>query len=111
MSSIHLHPPAISKYYPGKEGAFLSQGWEEFSMVWKSMLSDPPGTYVLLPRNQQVKMLGNVVAVVTQYFIYRYSNPTTKEQELNQYRNSFVLQKVKGKWLLVYEHTSLFPVE
>ncbi len=74
-------------------------------MVWKSMLADPPGTYVISPHNQRVAMVGNDVAVVTQYFIYRYTNPTTTEQEVNQYRNSFVFQKVKGKWLIVHEHT------
>ena len=111
MSSIHLHSPTISKYYPGKEGSFLSQGWEALSMVWKNMLSDPSGTYVLSAHNQHVNMLENNVAVVTQYFIYRYTNPTTKQQDVSQFRSSFVFQKVKGKWLIVHEHTSGFPVE
>ncbi len=111
MSSVHLHSPMISKYYPGKEGAFLSQGWEAFSITWKGMLADPPGTYIISPHNQQVTLLGNDVAVVTQYFIYRYTNPATKAQEISQFRSSLVFQKIKGKWLIVHEHTSGFPVE
>ena len=111
MSSIHLHSHTISKYYPGKEGAFISQGWEAFSITWKGMLADPPGTYMISPHNQQVTMLGNNVALVTQYFIYRYTNPTTKAQEISQFRSSLVFQKIKGEWLIVHEHTSEFPVE
>lgn len=111
ISSLHWHSPEISKYYPGKEGAFIIQGWDGFAVVWKNMLADPAGTYQLSSHNQQITMLNKEVAVVTHYMIYRYTNPTSKEQEVSQFRGTLVVQKIKGKWLLVHEHTSGFSVE
>ena len=111
MSSLHLHSPMISKYHPGIEGAFIWKGWEAFSAGWESMLADPPGTYILSSHNQQVTLLNKEVAVVTHYMIYRYTNPTSKEREVSQFRGTFVFQKIKGQWLIVHEHTSGFPVE
>jgi ketosteroid isomerase-like protein len=111
MSSLHWKSPNISKFFPGKEGAFLLQGWEAIGRDWKTTLEYPPGTYMLSPRNQQATMLGKDVAVATQYLIYIYSDPTTKEQTVSQFRQTLVVQKIGGKWLIVHEHSSVLPIE
>ncbi len=111
MSSLHWKSPNMSKFFPGKEGAFLLQGWETIGRDWKTNLEYPPGTYMLSPRNQQATMLGKDVAVATQYLIYIYSDPTTKGQTVSQFRQTLVVQKIGGKWLIAHEHTSVLPIE
>ena len=111
MSSLHWQSPNMSKFFPGKEGAFLLQGWETIGRDWKTTLEYPPGTYMLSPRNQQATMLGKDVAIATQYLIYIYSDPTTKEQTVSQFRQTLVVQRIGGKWLIVHEHTSVLPIE
>ena len=111
MSSLHWQSPNLSKFAPGTAGAFLAQGWEAIGRDWKTGLEDPPGTHMLSPRNQQATMLGKDVAVATQYLIYVYSDPNTKEESVSQIRLTLVVQKIGGKWLIVHEHASYFPTE
>ena len=111
MSSLHWKSPNMSKFFPGISGAFLLQGWETIGKDWKTTLEEPPGTYMLSPRNQQATVLGKDVAVATQYLIYVFSDPTTKEQTVSQFRQTLVVQKIGGEWLIVHEHTSDLPVE
>ena len=93
MSSLHWQSPNLSKFAPGTAGAFLTQGWEAIGRDWKTGLEDPPGTHMLSPRNQQATMLGKDVAVATQYLIYIYSDPTTKEQSVSQFRQTLSSRK------------------
>jgi len=112
MSSLHWQSPNVSKFAPGTAGAFLAQGWEAIGGDWKTTFEEgSPGTYRFSTRNQQATMLGKDAAVVTQYMILAYTDPNTEEQSISQIRQTLVVQKIGGKWLIVHEHASYFPTE
>lgn len=106
MVSLHSKSTKISSFSPSASGAFLTQGWD-----WKPTFDVPAGTFAVTSHNQQATMLGNDVAVTTQYMIIVYTDPATKEQTINFIRQTLVLQKMGGKWLIVHEHASMLPVE
>jgi uncharacterized protein (TIGR02246 family) len=111
MSSVYLQSPQLSEFTPSPEGAFLAQGWEMVEARWKTTFELPKGTYILSPHNQQVTMLGKDVAIAAQYTISTYTDPSTKKQTIHQVRQTFVFQKTGGKWLIVHQHSSEFPIE
>jgi ketosteroid isomerase-like protein len=111
MASLHSESTEISKFTPSASGAFLTQGWETISKDWKSTFDVPAGTYVATSHNQQATMLGNGLAVTTQYMILVVTDPTTGVQTTNLMRQTLVLQKIGGKWLIVHEHASILPTE
>lgn len=113
MSSLHSHSQKITKFTPSKGGAFLTQGWQAVEAGWKDTLRPeyPSGTYNNSLSNPQVTMLGDDAAVITGYFIMTINPPAATEQSINQIRQTLVVQKVDGKWLIVHEHASLFPTE
>jgi hypothetical protein len=49
--------------------------------------------------------------VTTQYMIAINTDPKTKEQSVSQFRQTLVLQKIGGKWLIVHEHSSDLPTK
>jgi ketosteroid isomerase-like protein len=111
MASLHWQSPNLSKYTPSKEGAFLTQGWDAIGGEWKTLFKDPAGTYTFSTHNQQAVILGKDVAVTTQYMIAINTDPQTKEQSVSQFRQTLVLQKIGGKWLIVHEHSSDLPTK
>jgi uncharacterized protein (TIGR02246 family) len=113
MYSLHWHSPNTTKFTPSKSGAFLTQGWEAIEEGWKETLKPefPKGTYSNSTHNTQVTMLADNVAVITGYFIMTINPPAEKEQTISQFRQTLVVQKIGGKWLIVHEHTSEFPIK
>jgi uncharacterized protein (TIGR02246 family) len=111
MSSLYWHSPKLSGFGPGKDMAFLDQGWESSEKSFKSMFALPEGTYMLTQYHPQATMLGDSAAVITQYFIGVVTDPNSKKQSVGQIRQTFVVQKMGGKWLIVHDHGSNFPVE
>jgi ketosteroid isomerase-like protein len=104
MSSIHWHSPAISKFTPAKDGAFLTEGWESIGAGWKSF-GTISGSFSVSLHNPKVTMLGDSAGFITGY------NIITDKDEVGQCRITLVVQKISGKWLIVHEHSSNFPVE
>jgi len=113
MCSLHWQSPKITKFTPSKGGAFLAQGWEAVKEGWEDTLRSeyPKGTYANSLSNPWVTMLGDNAAVITGYFILTINPPAVKEQSINQIRQTLVVQKISGKWLIVHEHSSMLPVE
>jgi ketosteroid isomerase-like protein len=56
-------------------------------------------------------MLGDDVAIITSYNVATGNPPAVKEQTTYLVRGTFVVQKIGGKWLIVYEHSSMMPEE
>jgi ketosteroid isomerase-like protein len=111
MASLHWQSPNLSKYAPNKDGIFLTQGWSAIEGEWNTLFKDPAGTYMFSNHNQQAVMLGKDVAVTTQYMIATYTDPKTKDQSVSQFRQTLVLQKIGGKWLIIHEHASFLPTK
>jgi ketosteroid isomerase-like protein len=111
MSSLHWHSPKISTFTPSSTGAFLTQGWDMVEAVWRSNPGFPKGTWVITCHNPQVTLLRDDFAVITEYFIMTINPPASKEQSINQIRQTLVVQKISGQWLIVHEHASMFPTE
>jgi len=111
MSSLFSHSQKTTEFTPFAEGAFLAQGWEGIGAGYKSVFVVPAGTYLIVPHNPQVTMLGKDAAVVTQYLIGTYTDPATKQQDVAQFRQTLAIQKIDGKWLIVHNNIALFPTE
>lgn len=111
MSSTYWHSSKTTDFAPNKAGAFLVQGWDALGKMWKGYLGMPKGTFTNTHSNIQVTMLTNDVAVVTCYQTLIVNPPAAKEQTTNLMRNTRVVQKIGGKWLIVHDHASVLPTE
>jgi ketosteroid isomerase-like protein len=111
MASLHWQSPNLSKYTPSKEGAFITQGWDAIGGEWKTIFENPAGTFNLSTHNQQAVVLGKDVAVTIQYMIAIDTDPQTKVQSVSQFRQTLVLQKIGGRWLIIHEHASDLPTK
>jgi uncharacterized protein (TIGR02246 family) len=111
MSSLWWRSPKTLRFGPGKSGTFLDEGWDVVAESWRSMFKQPPGSYANSMRHPQIMMLGDNVAIISLYNISITNPPAVKEQTTELVRGTFVVQKIGGKWLIVYEHSSLIPEE
>jgi uncharacterized protein (TIGR02246 family) len=111
MNSLYWNSPKTTAFGPWADDPFLGEGWESNMEGWKSMAKDPIGTYVNSPSHIKVTMLTDNVAIITGYNTQIYTDPTTKAQTVSQVRGTFVVQKTGGKWVIVHEHSSVFPVK
>jgi ketosteroid isomerase-like protein len=111
MSSLYFHSPKTSEFAPNKAGGLLIQGWEALEKWWKGNLGLPKGTFVNTQSNIQVTMITNDVAVITCYQTLIVNPPAAKEQSTDLIRNTRVVQKIDGKWLIMHDHASLLPNE
>jgi hypothetical protein len=112
MSSLWWHSPKVSSYEPSTGFPFLYQGWDEIGVFWKANLAPSDViTNVQTLHQSQVTMLTNDVAVTTTYANNVYTDPKTKEQTISQLRQSLVVQKINGKWLIVFHHCSGLPIK
>lgn len=113
MCSLHWHSPKTTKFTPSEGGAFLTQGWEAIEEGWKETLNPeyPEGSYNGSSHNTQVTILEDNMAIITGYMILTINPPAATEQITELMRQTLVVQKTAGKWLIVHEHTSRLPVE
>ena len=111
MSSLWWHSTKTSGFSPWKSGAFLIEGWDVMAEDWKSTFKNPIGTWSNSMHYPQVMMLGDNVAIITSYNVGTVNPPAVKEQIAYIVRGTFVVQKIGGKWLIVYEHSSMLPEE
>ena len=111
MSSLYLHSDKTSAFGPHPMGPFLIQGWDEMKETWKTTPDEPPGTYAASLHHPKVTLLTDEVAVFTGYMTVLYTDPATKAQDVGSVRQTFVLQKVDGKWQIVHNHASFLPTD
>jgi len=111
MSSLYLHSPNISQFEPVTGYPFLEQGWEEIETWWSSVKTTPKGTNVIYLYQPHVNMLKDDVAVTTVYQTLVSTDQTTKAQSIGQMRQTLVVQKINGKWLIVHGHGSELPIK
>lgn len=113
MLSLHWKSPELSKFTPYKTtiGAFLAQGREKIENDWKTTLDQPEGTFVTTLSKPQVVFHEGDFAVACGYLAMTINPPAVTEPTANTLRQTLVLYKVGGKWLIVHEHTSILPVE
>lgn len=104
ISSIHWQSPAISKYTPNKDGAFLTEGWEAIGAGWKG-IETIEGSFSVTLHNPRVTMVGDNAGIITGY------TNIINNDIVSQSRITLVVQKINGKWLIVHEHSSAFPTE
>jgi len=112
MSSLWWHSAKALSYEPGTGYPFLCQGWDQIAAYWKANLA--PGStnsFAQTLHHPQVTMLTNDVAVTTTYANNVNTNRKTNEQSSSQLRQTLVLQKINGKWVIVHHHASELPVE
>lgn len=111
MSSLFSDSPEATRFGPGKSGGFLMQGGKSIIKVWESTLASTKETIAISLHHPQVTMVGSNVAILNAYATATFTDPTTKEQSISQVRGTFIVQKIKGKWLIIHEHSSNLPVE
>lgn len=111
ISSLWLNSPETSMYTPSSNGAFLTSGYEGIVAFFKTMFEMPAGMFALSSYNSQVNMLGDKLALVTEYYVLTVNPPDTEEQFVYQMRGSVVVENADGKWLIVHAHWSDLPTE
>jgi uncharacterized protein (TIGR02246 family) len=111
MSSLWWHSPKTLRFGPSKSGTFLDEGWDVVAESWRSMFKQPIGSYANSMRHPHVMMLGDNVAIISAFNVSITNPPAVKEQTTELVRGTFVVQRIGGKWLIVYEHSSLIPEE
>lgn len=113
MLSLHWKSPKLSKFTPYQTtiGAFLAQGWETIENDWKGTLDQPEGTFVTTLNKPQVTFHEGDFAVVCGLLTMTINPPAVTETTTNTLRQTLVVYKVDGKWLIVHEHTSILPAE
>jgi hypothetical protein len=89
----------------------LEEGWDVLAEDMKSYFKMPIGIYANSMRHPQVMMLGDNVAIISVYNASTVNPPMVKEQATYLVRGTCVVQKIGGKWLIVYEHSSMIPGE
>jgi hypothetical protein len=97
LSSLWNQAPTTTTFGPW--GRFLKHEW---------LTSPPPGVSFALTY-PEAAMLGDNAAVITGYFTVTTSNEKTNEIKTEYFRETLVVQKIKGKWLIVHEHCSTQP--
>jgi len=107
MSSLWWHSPKTSQFSPWRSGAFLTESWDVIAEGIKSFYKQPIGAWSGSTRYPQIMMLSDNVAIITSYNVATENPTAAKEQTTYLIRGTFVVQKIGGKWLIVYEHSSL----
>lgn len=111
MASLYLHSSKTSTFNPGNQ-PLLSEGWEEsLKNSWENTMASETDDVTAYFHHPKVTMIKNDVAVITGYESVTYTNPTTKEATVNHNRVTRVVQKIKGKWLIVHDHVDTFSIE
>ena len=112
ITSLYWNSPKTSQFPPGSTPAFLIQGWgETFDKYWKYTLPSSSDTTIMTFHHPQVIMLKDDVAVIIGYECVLSTNSKTQEETTSHYRITRIVQKIKGKWLIVHDHASAFPIE
>jgi len=110
-SSLWWNSPKTTSFGPPNSMAFLTQGYDAITNGMKDMSQQPKGTFNRSHHNPQVTMLTDSIAVITLYEILTLNPPMVKEQNIGQQRQTLVVQKIGGKWLIVHGHGSYLPTE
>jgi hypothetical protein len=114
MSSLYWHSSKTSTFAPDSP-SFLLQGWDDsLEKYWKSSFGSPTGTTkitLMIFLNPRVTMLKDDLGVINGYEYIVDTDPTTKKETTTQLRITRIVQKIEGKWLIVNDHASTFPVK
>lgn len=109
-SSLYWHSPDTSLYMPGNT-PFLISGWEALEKSFKAHSEVPPGSFAYTLHNPIITMLEDDTAIVTAYNTVTINPPLVEQQITGHVRQTLVVQKINGKWLIVHEHGSRLPTE
>ena len=109
LNSLYWRSPKISTLGPDASDALLSQGWEEAES--ESNTAEPLETSVVTLHHPQITMLGDDTAFTTVYHQWTTTNKKTQQTTYLCVRQTEILKKINGKWLLVHTHASYLPVK
>jgi hypothetical protein len=98
LTSLWWQSPKTTYFNPG--GRFLTQGW---------MTNPPGGGEAFSLHHPQVTMLGDNAAFITGYYMIMKVNMEKNEFSTEYTRETIIVQKIQGKWLIVHEHSSFVP--
>lgn len=111
MSYLYWNSPKTSSFTPWEAAAFKLQGYDAIHNWMKSTFESLEGNVGRTYHNSQVTFLENNVAILTCYEIITSRSPAGGEQMIDQNRQTLVVQKIGGRWLIVHDHGSLLPTE
>jgi len=110
LSSIYWHSEKTASFEPTTGYPFLYEGWGAIGEWWKDLETTETVTNFQTLHQPRVTMLTDDVAVTAVYCNNVYTDPETGEQSASLLRQTLVVQKIKGKWLIVHHHCSQFPM-
>lgn len=111
MLSLYLHSSKTSTFHPGEQ-PLLFEGWDEsIEDRWRTVIASQTANITMSFHHPRVTMIKDDIAVINGYEDILATDPTTREQTILHYRVTRVVQKVRGKWLIVHDHVSQFSIE
>jgi hypothetical protein len=114
VASLYWHSNKTSQFLDATGLPFLYQGWDAIENNLKPFfvyLKSTAGSNAFSMHHPQVIMLGDNGAVITGYHNWASTDPATKVVNRSQIKGTLAVQKINGKWLIVHEHASAFPVK
>ncbi len=106
LASLFLHSEKTNSFSSSEP--LRINGWSAVEGSFKGLLSLPPGSVSLVPRQGRIDLVGDDVGLWTGHFILNIRPPGESPQTVNG-RFTSVLQRVDEKWLIVHMHTSAVP--
>jgi ketosteroid isomerase-like protein len=111
LGELYWHDERLTVFWPEPETAFRIDGWAQWQRYlagFTALISQlPPGSMNLQIRQPTITVLGDV-AIVTSYWTGTMLMPELGGQVM-QGRESQVWKKIDDRWVIIHEHTSLFP--
>lgn len=111
FSALYWNSPKTTSFAPPANMAFLTQGYEAVVNNVKWFFELPAEAFSRSHHNPNVTMIDNGVAILTLYEVFTFNPPVVEMQTVYQCRQTLVVQKIGGKWLIVHVHGSFFPTE
>ncbi len=111
FEELFWHDERLTVFWPCPERAFRIDGWSQWQRSLKrftSLVSQlPPGAVNMEIRQPSINLMEDV-AIVTGYWVLTMPAPEGGSQVM-QGRSTLVWKKIKGKWVIIHAHASLFP--
>jgi len=110
VSSVWWHSEETTSFGPIKPSSFRAEGWKQVVPRYRLITQLPKGSARRSRSQTRVTLLGDDTAIFTSYETVSIQIPAPNSQrETMLTRNTLVLQKIQGEWLIVHSHASTFP--
>jgi ketosteroid isomerase-like protein len=111
LGELYWHDEKLTVFWPEPETAFRIDGWNQWQSYLKTFAGFisqlPPGAFNLEIRQGSIVVIEDI-AIATCHWIGTMRIPQGGSQVM-QGRETMVWKEIEEEWVIIHEHTSLFP--